>query len=186
LEEHLSASGGKKRARIDLPLYDHISDIAALDEALTTLRYHRPQYGPQLTVKESRKLLENTPFTVRYAKLDRSRQNCTGEIAKLAEVLEHFMTLPLPSRLSDSASIDQYEALHDSLQKFWGNVRNEIIKRSQRGEFTPDEREEAISRVAEPLSAEHREQVQLELASLRKDVDIRGMVPTGKAHGLQS
>jgi hypothetical protein len=174
-EEQMKASNSKAKARVDAELYAYLSDIAAVDEALTALRYHRPQYGYELTFDESKKLTFNTRFTRWYGTLHDSRKECNGQNPQLWEALEHFMKLPVPSNVSDRTSVGQYRKLHDNLKAFWKHVRDEVEKRAGDEGYSKAEREGAIERVSKGLSESHCREIDQEIADLREAMEVRGL-----------
>ncbi|KAI5369222.1 putative HicA mRNA interferase family [Septoria linicola] len=140
LEHILETSSGQSR-RVDGLLRGLLSDMAAIDQALTSIRLHRPRNKPftevigGLTiVEQSSKKREDEKtvaarehvkhFQVRHT-LQRGAVRMTHLVGykRLHSSLEDFLQLPRMSRSINRDSIANFDESHRRLWQFWQQVQ---------------------------------------------------------------
>lgn len=121
IDKIIAQSSGEK-ARVDQLLLDHLSDMAATDQALTAIKYHRSRRtidAIDLSVISS----NEDPVADLIEKIVRGiTWNGEGNVS-LWKKLKQFGDLPKPSVNPTRESVARLVALQTGLQEYWKEVR---------------------------------------------------------------
>lgn len=123
IDKILASCSRKGKGRVDQMLYDQISDMAAIDEALSAIKYHRshtisPTSEDELEdfyMRWKAESVDIVPALVTW-----HRKGDAGLWAKL----ESFRNMPLPSARVTKEHISRMKDLHQALGNYWQEVRN--------------------------------------------------------------
>lgn len=122
IDEILASSSDTGAAGIDQVLYDYLSDLAAMTEALAAIKYH-VGYMPSLTfdrVKDNKVPIEMGEETGLVAK--GVTEHATGEDRIWAKI-EQLRKLPEPSLEITEQSVSPTKELHQALNAVWLEVK---------------------------------------------------------------
>ena len=178
----MKAADGRDRRRIDQEIFDHLSNIPMIDEALTALKLHTPRGGPPLTLQQSKVLI--SPIC---------RQQESIATPALWKACKRFMCTPVPSNPSTFDAILKLETFHVGAGVVWAHLRQqleapastfkELLKEplfkamaEQRGITAKHYHNIAKDRVDAFDSKEYRKELQTELAALRAAAKARGII----------
>lgn len=121
IDEILENSTSKDAARIDQVLYDYLSDLAAITEALAAIKYHAHYeqtiaYSKSVDLDFAEDSGEDTGIEQKIATQDSSTND------RIWAKLERFRNLPKPSSKISEQSIADLRHLHNALGIFWQEV----------------------------------------------------------------
>lgn len=121
IDDIITRSSSKDRGRIDNLLYMHLSDMAAMNEAISSIKYHRSHETTTIIEHEARYALENWEKDragMRVRDLTWSEDGNPRLWAKLAD----FLAMPMPSKEVTAESISRIKALHGALDAYCHEV----------------------------------------------------------------
>ena len=149
--DDIFASSKADARRVDQLLFDVVSDMAAMDQALNAIRLHRPRNRPLSEIIEEisqlgerglkgeltnsdKKKLKDVKFLAMNAELDTFQVSQTLEhdvlgmthilgYKKLHVPLESFLRLPRLSAKINRDALSNFDLSHAGLQGFWRRVR---------------------------------------------------------------
>ncbi|KAG9562656.1 hypothetical protein KCU71_g7209, partial [Aureobasidium melanogenum] len=126
-----------QKSRISPLLATHISSMIAVDDILSSLRYHRPQQGASVDEKMLARFGAEQPRT-----LPAREQSALGRIYGLKDAmwpkLQTFLELPLPPSEEPAVLLKHLRPLDEASHEFWrwAHVAFALtIKRSDRPEL---------------------------------------------------
>ena len=126
IDKLITAPNSKDRQRIDQVFYDHLSDLAAINEAICSIGYHR-SFQPA-GAKDFQKIVEQ--ITKDSGGLVTNLViHSTRDDARLWSKLEVFRSTPLPTGKVTPQSISQLNLAHQMLDDYWNEVR--VVKQEE-------------------------------------------------------
>ena len=182
IDELLSQDSGKRRARIDQVVYDLLSDLAAVDEALCAVRYHRGHEELPLKSKKGREITEramSNRFTARITSCLRTHQAHHGP---LWNAIREFKDLPMPGRKISRATLTRNKDLHDGLAHFWEVVRTQLkVAMKQMKLNDHPVAQDVMAPVSMLLPESCRESFEKEQEEIRRVIEKQGILipPSG-------
>lgn len=176
LDEHLSKASKKEKARIDQALYDHLADMAAVNEILSMIKYHK-SYA---CLPKDRKLCErvyaddrlNSPFYV----LDQHLYHCFN-YEEIHDALQQFMSLPLPVKGSSPMKLQQHKDLFEQFLKYWYSIRRGLVKRMRQLEVSDGMQYQQL-RLFDDYSGFVKYFFNEERKAIKRDIEAKGMLAT--------
>jgi hypothetical protein len=117
--DHLMREDAKnEKSRISPLLATHISNMIAVDDIISSLRYHRPQHGVSVDAEKLAELAEYQPRT-----LPNRHQGAFGRVYGRSEAmwpkLQAFMKLPLPPSDEPAVLLKHLKPLDKASLGFW-------------------------------------------------------------------
>lgn len=124
LDSTIRQAPKRDRGKIDQSLHDHLAGMAAVDEVLSALRFHRPCIGPPLTTAEVLKLHKERPIRREF----QSRIVTGGAVVSLHyqdlyPLIEQLLGIKSLEKLSQD-SIRDFKTAHSALAEFWKIVKD--------------------------------------------------------------
>ena len=140
IDEHLSRAGDEKeRARIDQTLYDHLSDMALVDEILTAVKSHK-LYSPLPRKSEYTRQVYNDFHSGTLSEAFLALLvSCISDL-EIETALREFHQLPLSQKISNKEKLAQNFALHQKFRTYWDVVRRHMLAQLQVKEWEPGEK----------------------------------------------
>ena len=123
-DRHLLKGSQKERARIDEPLYQKLSDLAALHEMLRYVRYHKPRCSTRSLDDIQREGKEVWKYMIAWIPGERLR-GIDAIPMRIGLSLERFYSLPLPTGKLRwrRKGLEQLDDARTALASFWHSVR---------------------------------------------------------------
>ncbi|KAF2845574.1 hypothetical protein T440DRAFT_260676 [Plenodomus tracheiphilus IPT5] len=134
LDDHLSSSSAKERARLDEVLYDRLSDHTSLVKIYENLNLHRPSI-PKREVEDCKK--EDGQVWKRIGLFERDRP--IGSIAGAISALRAFEESPIPAGGKNRAWLQDFENSHAALKAFWSSIHTLYKSHYDRNGFSEHE-----------------------------------------------
>ncbi|KAK3708895.1 hypothetical protein LTR37_011225 [Vermiconidia calcicola] len=121
---HILPDSDKQEAcRVTQKLYDHLSDVAAIDDALSMIRYHR-SYTLSSAAETETLIYTQTDSAYCHKMLYwYTKLACSVESERLWDKLCLFMDLPQPSVVLCRDNLKQVQGLHSALSAYWQQAR---------------------------------------------------------------
>jgi hypothetical protein len=156
IDSILSQSAGRDSARIDQLVYDYLSEIAAVDEALSAIKYHRFRQGLPVGAIEAGHICSKMDIYQEYELLWRT-QMCFDICADgIKQEIEELRALPLPSAILNMESLKRTFELQAQLKAMWKRLSYGMRWFLER---TPGVAEELVQRIMSPIEASVTEDV---------------------------
>lgn len=177
IDELLGKGSGPERERIGRVLYDHLSDMACVDECLTIVQSYRPCLGP-FPNKETPLVLGLKYGLVQQVgvleKLLMSWDALDSAEVLLQEPLEEFLVLPMPSTKANRETLMRTEELHHALYKYWTALTTYKRKNLKRLGFQEQDAARLVKSTSMGSTDEYRRGLAEELDGLRSAVEAKG------------
>lgn len=126
IDEHLAKASPEERARVDQPLYDHLSDMVVVDEALSGIRAHK-SYGP---LPPNSPVAEAIYEQIHGKSLSRLIEHLLASCAQdgqIQDTLQSFYKLPLPKKRSNVEMLKYNKTSKQAFTKYWDRVSAKML-----------------------------------------------------------
>lgn len=159
LQNHLSTTTSKEKARLDEVIYRKLSDISTCHEMLVLVRLHRPQ--------NRARVLEEAIESENREGWKRLRSGSPSVSPQVLEnvgsaLVEDFYREKAPSGPRNMAWLRRSQAIRAALEKFWASIRAIIRREFDVSAFSPGERDSLLEIVSANLSPEYVDAVRSE------------------------
>lgn len=146
-EDHLATADRKERQRVDQRLYDHLADMATMDEILTAVKLH-PGYATIRAVQVARFIDSiNTTMNPHHALFTNALEACY-ESPAIHEALQAFRSVPMTAASGTLDKLKEHNALHDKLSDYWQAVHDFIIEYASNGQTEDKYRDLTVRKLA--------------------------------------
>lgn len=117
--DHLMREDAKnEKSRISPLLATHISNMIAIDDIVSSLRYHRPRHGVSVDISTLARFAESQSRT-----LPKREQSAFGRVYGMKEImwpkLQAFIKLPLPPSDEPAVVLKHLKPLDQASHDFW-------------------------------------------------------------------
>lgn len=155
-------------------LYDCVSDLSALDEAIMAIKYIRPGVGwsEEDNIKA---YMEGLPHKDDLAYTDYIDRENFNHRDTLWPPLKSFLATSIPTGKANRASLAAFDASHDALEGFWKvarKIRRDLLLAIG---CPPDRVEVLMAPVSAGLSTEYEVERQKERSMLVNEINRIGM-----------
>ena len=173
VESLLANAPTAEKDNIDYVLYEQLSDLSTIDEALTILRSHRPYMGGPMSKEE----LDATRAKIGVQEYFESLRHNLGSwhnVEPLVKPLEEFLSLSLPSAKLNETSVSRFSDLHTSMCKFWHEVRLVRVLHLKKSGVPQEKRALSTRNLLEGVAEGYKSALKKELESFRDAVKAKG------------
>lgn len=174
IDEILSFSSQKEKARLDSTIYSALSEVAALDEMLRMINCHKSRQ-PR-SVWEPAQFKGN--FSLGFQKIiPQAIQDCPSGEKRLLHASQLLQRLPDP-RFKEPArkSLEEHKALHAALELYWQEMRSVVIEGATKPNDLSEQNAQIFAKyTSATLSAEYKVGVQEEQKILLKAIEEKDM-----------
>lgn len=159
LDNHLSTTTSKEKARLDQVIYRKLSDIATSHEMLVSVRLHRPQNKARVLQEVVKSEDREGWKVVGLKSLSLSREALTNVGSAL---IEDFYREKAPSGPRNMAWLRQSQAIRAALEKFWVSFRAIVRHALDGSALSPGDIDSHLEILSANLSPEYVDTVRNE------------------------
>ncbi|KAK4543626.1 hypothetical protein LTR36_005271 [Oleoguttula mirabilis] len=132
IDDILANAPRREKERVDQTIYDQLSDMAAIDEALVVVESHGPYFTRIPSIETNRAMRVKYGLQYHHDMLARLLNSWNDAEERLRAPLKELLVLPLPSAKVNGDSYVRTARLHEAVCKFWeeaARVRFEGLQR---------------------------------------------------------
>ncbi|KAK3708897.1 hypothetical protein LTR37_011227 [Vermiconidia calcicola] len=175
IDDILSRAAAKDKGRVDQALYDDLSDMAAVDEALSSLKYHRSRAPLARAIEESNRIGKYRLSVQAIRQVDSSLNINNMEHGRLWNTISELRGFSkLPSKQMDQESLVRNQAQHDVLTRYWHEVRLHMERALKSQGYLPSSMVSKVMKSFEaPFSEDYRVLRDAEQAEIRAVIEAQ-------------
>ncbi|KAK5168427.1 uncharacterized protein LTR77_006997 [Saxophila tyrrhenica] len=126
LDRLMTSGSDKNRNRVEERLYNHIADMAAVDELFSAIKFHRSRRC-LAGVEAAGKICSSLRSAQVTQVVTRALRMCINS-AEAANAFAKFVQLPLPPDRASETTVPRMRALHKNLEAYWSAMSTYMRK----------------------------------------------------------
>jgi hypothetical protein len=172
----LSNGTPRNKARVNQALYDHIADMATVEEALSAIRYHGGRETLPPGTSKAKEVASGLFSCHVVFELGKALFVTYFNNKELSETVAAFCHLPLPPKSFSRRWLEQTKSLYDGLHLYWENfsarIRSVIPFLDISGQTAI---EHLLRHVEITLTEDYKTHMQAEFSRLLQEVEDCGL-----------
>ena len=156
---------------MDRILYDHLAEMAAIDELVTSLVLH-PSHSFLRNTRSAEKMSGSLGLAPNHALFIKSLEDCF-QLPEIHGALHDFRSVPCKAKSGTRERLAENKMLHESFSAYWDLVHSSILKKIANSNIT-DSAKEAIKLTLDAFRRPHKYTFQAQQNAIRKAIAARG------------